>query len=342
MTRVVLVPVVLLVVVLAAADRGGAGAGTVSVGSTGNLSGPDAGFLGGVAAYLEHLNARGGVRGRSVVLTYLDDQGSPTSAVANARTLRAEGTLALVAVPDPASEVAIRRAGLPEAFAAYRPPDRGVGLVLGRRIAASGPPVGVAVLASGDSQGKALLAGLEAALRAAPVAVETAGDDVQGEIAALAATGAGTLVVLAPAATAGAAVTAAASLSWRPRLYLSEPPPAAPDGAVSVAWAKDPAVASLAGDPGLALARRLTTAPLDRLAVQGMAAAYSLADALRRSGGPPTRLSLRNAARALREASNPFLLPGVTVRGQRPDAVRLLRRQDRRWTLWGGVVAAVP
>ena len=44
--------------------------------------------------------------------------------------------------------------------------------------------------------------------------------------------------------------------------------------------------------------------------VYGMAAAYTMVDALKHAGKNPTRASLQRAATHLNESSNPFLQPG--------------------------------
>ncbi len=64
----------------------------VNIGAISTLTGPLAGYFGGIAAgmiaYFTQLNAHGGVNGRKIVLTNsLDDGGSPTQFVQDAHTL---------------------------------------------------------------------------------------------------------------------------------------------------------------------------------------------------------------------------------------------------------------
>jgi ABC-type branched-subunit amino acid transport system substrate-binding protein len=70
----------------------GVSATQVNIGAISTLTGPLAGYFGGIApgmtAYFDQLNAHGGVNGRKIVLTNsLDDGGSPTQFVQDVHTL---------------------------------------------------------------------------------------------------------------------------------------------------------------------------------------------------------------------------------------------------------------
>jgi hypothetical protein len=78
-----------------------------------------------------------------------------------------------------------------------------------------------------------------------------------------------------------------------------------------------------------------------------MASAYTFVDTLRRAGRNPTRQKLINQAIRLREAQNPFLLPGIVLRttptSRYPiSQVRLQRWNRGSWTLIGPLVSAKP
>jgi hypothetical protein len=79
----------------------------------------------------------------------------------------------------------------------------------------------------------------------------------------------------------------------------------------------------------------------------GMASAYSLVDTLRRAGRSPTRQKVINQAIRLREARNPFLLPGIVLRttptSRYPvSQVRLQRWNRGSWQLFGPMLPAKP
>ena len=86
----------------------GVSATQINVGAISSLSGPLAGFFGGLApgmiAYFNTLNAKGGVNGRKIVLTNnLDDGGSPTQFTQDVHTLIDQDHVFAAAVPRPGS-----------------------------------------------------------------------------------------------------------------------------------------------------------------------------------------------------------------------------------------------
>jgi hypothetical protein len=108
----------------------------------------------------------------------------------------------------------------------------------------------------------------------------------------------------------------------------------------------DPA---LAKDPGVrlykqVLRRYLPDAKVREVAnLYGMAAAFTMVDALRHAGAQPTRASLLRAATHLNER-NPFLVKGVTVRTGPNDyypveRTRMLRFHSGRWRQFGGLAS---
>jgi hypothetical protein len=79
--------------------------------------------------------------------------------------------------------------------------------------------------------------------------------------------------------------------------------------------------------------------------IYGMAAAFTLVDALRHAGRNPTRASLLRAATSLNETDNPFLLPGIAAKtGPRDrfplEQVGLYRYTHGVWHAFGPVVSA--
>ena len=162
------------------------------------------------------------------------------------------------------------------------------------------------------------------------LAYDPAATDVTTEVAQLRETRAQAFFAFGPLATQAQAE--AARVGWRPQLYLEGGARALAVGAVSVTAFKDPADPRWRGDPGVGLARRVL--PGARAAdIASMAAAFTLVDVLRRAGKSPTRATVTAAVRSLREANNPFVIPGVTVPiGQ----VALQRWAGTHWSLVTG------
>src|SRR5262249_4245649 len=142
---------------------------------------------------------------------------------------------------------------------------------------------------------------------------DPATSDINASIAELKASGADTFGLFVFGKRAGQAIAAARRLGWKPQIYVDGATSASPEGAVSALWAKDPAAAGFREGPGLALARSIAPDSLDASEVAGMAAAFTMVDALKSAGRNLTRKSLMTAVLHLNEVNNPFLIPGVTV-----------------------------
>src|SRR6516162_1181442 len=70
------------------------------IGVTGAMTGPAAGTNGppieGLRLYMDRLNAAGGINGKKIQLTVLDDQGEPSKAAANAKRLLTQENVSLL------------------------------------------------------------------------------------------------------------------------------------------------------------------------------------------------------------------------------------------------------
>jgi len=92
------------------------------------------------------------------------------------------------------------------------------------------------------------------------------------------------------------------------------------------------------------LRRYLPNAKVKEVAhLYGMAAAFTMVDALRAAGAQPTRASLLRAATHLDERANPFFVPGIAVKTGPDDyypveRTRMLRFHAGRWRQFGGLV----
>jgi branched-chain amino acid transport system substrate-binding protein len=185
--------------------------------------------------------------------------------------------------------------------------------VLARQVLKTAANGRIAVLYEDDTDGRALLAAFRRGL-GARAGLVTPSTDVRE----LQASGASTFVVL------GRAVALAGL----------------PAGAVSVTYLKDPRDPRWAGDPALEKYRR-TGGLRTTETVAGMAAAFTVVDALRKAGKNVTRPGVLAAARSLNEANNPFLVPGIVVKPP-VQQVALQRRSGGRWSVFTGPLAVRP
>jgi len=252
----------------------------------------------------------------------------------------------------------------------FLPSFRGEGRIYGRRLAAVAPKAKVAVIYENNEYGQEELAGLRQGLgaRASQIVAtepyELTDTNLESQLAKLRASGADTLMVFATPQFAILTYAAAHKLGWRPQYYLSfvSPSPnimdivratvgAEANGTISISFVKDPTNVKLWGkDPAIALYKQVLRCCLkggkvaDVYNYYGMAAAYTMVDALRGAGRQPTRASLLRAATHLNE-TNPFLLPGIKVQTSPRDYLPIQQAQLIRWqgTVWqpfGKLVAA--
>jgi branched-chain amino acid transport system substrate-binding protein len=229
---------------------------TISIGSSGPLSGEAAaaaGVLKGADAYFKYVNSRGGVHGRKLQFTYLDDGYDPSRTVQNVRQLiQQNNVFALFSVVGTNSNLAIRdftnAAGVPQVFSAagattfgrdyakypwtigYLPPYAEEGEIYARHLLATNAKnAKVAVLYQSDDYGKDLLSGFRKGLgaKARKLIVQTVGydptaTDVQSQVAQLKASGANTFMIFAFGKFAIQSFVYANKLGWRPHIYVND------------------------------------------------------------------------------------------------------------------------
>jgi branched-chain amino acid transport system substrate-binding protein len=252
---------------------------------------------------------------------------------------------------------------------AYLPSFYGEGTLYGRYIAANSPTARIAVLYENDDYGKDLRDGLRKGLQGKGRIVGTASyeltdGDMAAQIASLKATRANTLVLFALPKQVIQAFVAAHKLGWQPHYFISavsvdplvmnaiatSTSKKTPEGAISSAFLKVASDPRLAIDKGAKLYKSVMKSycagcDVNSLAhIYGMAAAYTMVDALKHAGKNPTRASLLSAATHLNETSNPFLQPGVTIKTSPTDytpleQMRMVRYRGGRWTAFGSVAA---
>jgi branched-chain amino acid transport system substrate-binding protein len=253
----------------------------------------------------------------------------------------------------------------------YLPSFYAEGKVYGRYIGRTAPRARIAVLFEDSDFGKDLLAGLKAGLagrativRAVSYAVTEA--TLGSELATLRASGADTLMVFALPKQTIQALVGADKLGWHPHPYIaavsidpfvmnvarSNTGGRATEGAISVTFLKDASNLRRWGkDPGVKLYYSIlkryapSSDPKAVANIYGMAAAFTLVDALKHAGRNPTRASLLKSATSLNETTNPFLLPGMVAKTSPTDRfaleqVQLYRYTRGVWQVFGPLVPA--
>jgi branched-chain amino acid transport system substrate-binding protein len=272
----------------------------IAIGSSGPLTGEasaQAGILRGADAYFKYVNGRGGVNGRTIDFTYLDDASDASRTADNVRRLvEQDHVLALFSIVGTEPNLAVRAyttaAGVPQLFSAsaattlgrdyaryplemgYCPPFAEEGEIYARSILATNPKKArIAVLYQNDAYGNDLLQGFRKGLGArGSLIVRTAGyestaADVDTEVDELKQSGANTLAIFAFGKFATQAFAEAARLGWAPQTYVNavaaapsimkHAPQKTAEGAISILWAKEPGTTTFATDSGVALAQKI-------------------------------------------------------------------------------------
>jgi branched-chain amino acid transport system substrate-binding protein len=240
----------------------------------------------------------------------------------------------------------------------FQPSYQGEGWVLGQYLAKTTKRGKAAVLFQNDDYGKDLLGGFKRGLQRSGVTViaaqpyEVTAADVSSQVARLKASGAGIFAIFATPKFAIQAFVFAHRLGWRPAVINNAVSAASNimllaseggknktvEGTVAFNYLKDPTDARWKKDPGI----RTYRAIMSRFAkganvndvyhVYGMAVAYETVSLFKRLGVNPTRAGLIAKARSINDPSNPFLLPGVTVKTGQGDGFPVQQGQLERWT----------
>jgi branched-chain amino acid transport system substrate-binding protein len=252
----------------------------------------------------------------------------------------------------------------------FQPSYRAEGWVYGQYIAKTMKRARIAVLYQNDDYGKDLLNGLRRGLGrsgsrvVATQSYDVTSPDVQSQIAKLKSSRAKVFAVFATPKFAIQSYVYANRLGWRP-LVINNAVSAASNimllaseggknrtinGSISINFLKDPTDPRWNKDPGIRQYRALMSQyakganARDVYHVYGMAVAYETVSLLKRVGANATRARLMAAARSIRSASNPFLLPGVSLKTGKGDGFPIQQGQLQRWSkgrwvpfggLWG-------
>jgi branched-chain amino acid transport system substrate-binding protein len=273
----------------------GVSATEIHLGSSVPLSG-EAAIAGNVArgieAYFKYVNDKGGVFGRKITFTYLDDGYDPGRAVNNTiRLIQQEQVLAVFSSLGTSNNLAVRKllndANVPQLYVSsgattfgrdykkypwtigYIPPYSEEGELYGRYVVKNIKKAKIAVLYQNDDYGRDLLAGLKRGLGSkaksivASVGYDPTSADVQPQVTQLKASKANVLMVYAFGKFSLQAFNAVSRLGWKPQIFVNDVssasalmaivPQKAANGSISIVFGKDPASPLWRNDQGIKL-----------------------------------------------------------------------------------------
>ena len=283
-------------------DSGGGGEGSdpgitkteIKLGGSYPFSGPASAYKtisDGAKAYFKQVNAEGGVNGRKIVFTTLDDAYEPPRAVQNARRLvEQEEVFALFNTLGTPNNLAIwdylNQKKVPHVFVATGASDWGEDIkahpytigwqpdyvteaqVYAKYLEENKPDAKVAALYQNDGFGKDLLGGFEEAIKGTNIKVvaresyEVTDPTIASQVSKLASSGADTFINITTPKFSAQAIVAVAKSNWKPLHILNNVgaskalvlTPAGLDnakGIVSTTYYKDPEDPKWADDPAM-------------------------------------------------------------------------------------------
>jgi branched-chain amino acid transport system substrate-binding protein len=226
---------------------------SILLGATSPLSGSASAYASvarGADAYFKYVSSRGGVNGRRISYTIVDDGYNPSQTVqATRRLVEQDGVFAIFNALGTEQNLAVRdylnQKKVPQLFTAsgattfgsdakqypytigFQPSYQAEGWVLGKYLARTQGAAKVAVLFQNDDYGKDLLNGLKRGMARSKSKVtaaepyEVTASDVQAQVAKLRSSGANVFAIFATPKFAIQAYVYASKLGWKPKLTLN-------------------------------------------------------------------------------------------------------------------------
>ena len=205
----------------------------------------------GIDAYFKYVNDKGGVFGRKIKYTYLDDGYDPGRAVNNTiRLVQQEQVFAVFSSLGTNNNLAVRKllndAKVPQLYVSsgattfgrdykkypwtigYIPPYSEEGEIYGRYVVKNLKKAKIAVLYQNDDYGRDLLGGLKKGLGAkaksivASVGYDPTSTDVQPQVTQLKASKANVFMVFAFGKFSLQAFNAVSRLGWKPQIFVND------------------------------------------------------------------------------------------------------------------------
>ncbi len=240
----------------------------------------------------------------------------------------------------------------------FNPDYVGEAEIYGKFILSKVPQAKVGILMQNDDYGKDYLRGFKKGLGAKGAAkivdtepYDVTQADVSQQMVKLKGSGANVLMVFATPKFSVQSFVIAAKIGWHPIFFVNNvsataslmtaatklSSPEITNGAISVAYTKDPADPKLANDRGIKLYKAIMAQYYpkgnvnDAFNLYGMTVAWTMVKALQASGKTPTRAGLMKALTHLNIKNNPFLLKGVVIKTSPTDRFLIQQGVLTRW-----------
>jgi branched-chain amino acid transport system substrate-binding protein len=242
----------------------------------------------------------------------------------------------------------------------WQPTYPGEAIIYARFIQAKVPQAKIGVLYQNDSYGTNYLNAFKAALGdssskiVATQSYDVTAASVLQQVAALKGAGANTLVLFSTPTATIQALVIATKLGWHPTEFINNVSEnelfegiatksgANVEGAISSGYVLDANNPALTSNPGIGLAKQIVAAYdpkgsiYDDNVIYGLASAWTMVEALKKAGNPPTRTGLMKALLSLNSLKNPFLLPGFVEKTSGTDHFPIEQLRLTRYHSTGG------
>jgi branched-chain amino acid transport system substrate-binding protein len=241
----------------------------------------------------------------------------------------------------------------------WLPAYQGEAHIYAKDVIQNHPTAKIGVLYQNDDYGQDILKGLIDGLGSSSTLIvdkesfDVTATSVASQLAKLKGAGADTVFVFATPSFAIKSLATITALGWSPHIYLNGVSNAQVfmgiaakngakfDGAITVAYLKDPTDPQWASDDGMKLYKTVianctTCNVLDGNNIYGVAAAFTMVDVLKQAGSNMTRANvMKIASSQLNETNNPFLLPGIVVKTTSTDHFPIMQQQLATYSAGG-------
>jgi branched-chain amino acid transport system substrate-binding protein len=241
----------------------------------------------------------------------------------------------------------------------WLPAYQGEAHIYAKDVIKNHPTAKIGVLYQNDDYGQDILKGLVDGLGSSSTLIvdkesfDVTATSVASQLAKLKGAGADTVFVFATPSFAIKSLATITALGWSPHIYLNGVSNAQVfmgiaaangakfDGAITVAYLKDPTDPQWANDDGMKLYKTViancTTCNVnDGNNIYGVAAAFTMVDVLKQAGSNMTRANvMKIASSQLNETNNPFLLPGIVVKTTSTDHFPIMQQQLATYSAGG-------
>ena len=225
----------------------------------------------------------------------------------------------------------------------WQPTYPGEATIYARFILAKVPQAKIGILYQNDSYGTNYLNAFKAGLGGssskivATQSYDVTAPSVLQQVATLKGAGANTLVLFSTPTATIQALVIATKLGWHPTEFINNVSAnelfeglatkngANVDGAISSGYVLDANVPALTNNAGVTLAKKIVGqydpkgSVYDVNVMYGLASAWTMVEALKKAGNPPTRAGLMKALLSLNSLKNPFLYPGFVEKTSATD-----------------------